>query len=144
MTASAAVPKLPASPRAPATRPGSPSTSTTNASTSEPTRWPPTWPTTPGVLTPAVRAGQCCSPPTNTLVAELNGRPRRPALGSDGWLPVTLGDGLTASVGIDHTRSNARWLRSGDRTWVKNGHRWIIRARRGGRFPDRVAVGRRS
>ena len=41
---------------------------------------------------------------------------------------VTLGDGLNASVGDwITTRSNARWLRSGDRTWVKNGHRWIIR-----------------
>ena len=68
--------------------------------------------------------------PTNTLVAELNGRARADRLsGQTAGRSVTLGDGLTASVGDwITTRSNARWLRSGDRTWVKNGHRWIIRA----------------
>ncbi|HRY10784.1 MAG TPA: MobF family relaxase, partial [Candidatus Nanopelagicales bacterium] len=69
--------------------------------------------------------------PTNTLVAELNERARADRVASDGekiGRTVALGDGLNASVGDwIATRSNARWLRSGDRTWVKNGHRWVIR-----------------
>ena len=69
--------------------------------------------------------------PTNALVAELNDRARTDRIASAGQRigpTVTLGDGLQASVGDwIATRSNARWLRSGDRTWVKNGHRWIIR-----------------
>ena len=71
-------------------------------------------------------------PPTNALVTELNERARADRLAatrSKVGRTVTLDDGLTASVGDwIATRSNARWLRSGDRTWVKNGHRWIIRA----------------
>ena len=70
--------------------------------------------------------------PTNALVTELNERARADRLAatrSKVGRTVTLDDGLTASVGDwIATRSNARWLRSGDRTWVKNGHRWIIRA----------------
>ena len=69
--------------------------------------------------------------PTNTLVADLNERARADRLASTRrqvGRTVTLGDGLNASAGDwITTRSNARWLRSGDRTWVKNGHRWIIR-----------------
>ena len=69
--------------------------------------------------------------PTNALVAELNDRARADRIASAGQRigpTITLGDGLEASVGDwIATRSNARWLRSGDRTWVKNGHRWIIR-----------------
>ena len=69
--------------------------------------------------------------PTNTLVADLNERARADRLASAParvGRTVALGDGLKASVGDwITTRSNARWLRSGDRTWVKNGHRWIIR-----------------
>ena len=69
--------------------------------------------------------------PTNALVAALNDRARADRIASAGQRigsTVTLGDGLEASVGDwIATRSNARWLRSGDRTWVKNGHRWIIR-----------------
>ena len=69
--------------------------------------------------------------PTNTLVADLNERARADRLASapaQVGRTVTLGDGLQASVGDwIATRSNARWLRSGDGTWVKNGHRWIIR-----------------
>ncbi len=69
--------------------------------------------------------------PTNTLVADLNERARADRLAStrrEVGRTVTLGDGLNASAGDwITTRRNARWLRSGDRTWVKNGHRWIIR-----------------
>ncbi|MGV0994221.1 MAG: MobF family relaxase [Mycobacterium sp.] len=69
--------------------------------------------------------------PTNKLVADLNERARADRLAStrrEVGRTVTLGDGLNASDGDwITTRSNARWLRSGDRTWVKNGHRWIIR-----------------
>ncbi|GJF18149.1 hypothetical protein NGTWS1803_06870 [Mycolicibacterium cyprinidarum] len=69
--------------------------------------------------------------PTNTLVSGLNERARADRLASTRrqvGRTVTLGDGLNASAGDwITTRSNARWLRSGDRTWVKNGHRWIIR-----------------
>ncbi len=69
--------------------------------------------------------------PTNALVAGLNERARADRIGATRDMigpTVTLGDGLEASAGDwVTTRSNARWLRSGDRTWVKNGHRWIIR-----------------
>ena len=71
--------------------------------------------------------------PTNPLVAELNERARADRLRlfptEQVGPTVTLGDKLTASAGDwITTRENARWLRTGDRTWVKNGHRWVIRA----------------
>lgn len=71
--------------------------------------------------------------PTNPLVAELNERARADRLrlfpAEQVGPTVTLGDKLTASAGDwITTRENARWLRTGDRTWVKNGHRWVIRA----------------
>ena len=71
--------------------------------------------------------------PTNPLVAELNERARADRLrlfpGEEIGPTVTLGDQLTASAGDwITTRENARWLRTGERTWVKNGHRWVIRA----------------
>ncbi|MGO9349428.1 MAG: MobF family relaxase [Mycobacterium sp.] len=76
--------------------------------------------------------------PTNPLVAELNERARLDRLAhttnhnSDpaSAATVTLADGLTASAGDwIATRKNARWLRTAQRgAWVKNGHRWIIRA----------------
>ncbi|WP_204806028.1 MobF family relaxase [Mycobacterium riyadhense] len=79
--------------------------------------------------------------PTNDLVAQLNERARidrlthtsTPASSSndkDSAATVTLADGLTASAGDwVATRKNARWLRTTTRgAWVKNGHRWIIRA----------------
>lgn len=71
--------------------------------------------------------------PTNPLVAELNERARALRLrlyrGEQIGPTVTLGDKLTASAGDwITTRENARWLRTGERTWVKNGHRWVIRA----------------
>jgi hypothetical protein len=68
--------------------------------------------------------------PTNELVAELNERARLDLLGPNPPRPsatITLGDGLAASAGdLITTRKNARWL--GRRTWVKNGHRWVIRS----------------
>ena len=73
--------------------------------------------------------------PTNDLVAELNQRARLDRLattiaGPGGSTTVTLGDGLTASTGDwITTRSNARWLGLRGGAWVKNGHRWVIRAR---------------
>lgn len=76
--------------------------------------------------------------PTNDLVAQLNERARldrltatpTPAGGADSAATVTLADGLTASAGDwVATRKNARWLRTTTHgAWVKNGHRWIIRA----------------
>lgn len=70
--------------------------------------------------------------PTNALVAELNDRARADRLRNSGRLPgrtVELGDGLLASAGDwITTRSNARWLPTGKRGWVKNGQRWIIQA----------------
>lgn len=80
--------------------------------------------------------------PTNDLVAQLNERARldrlthasTAAAGSSGGAQsaatVTLADGLTASAGDwVATRKNARWLRTTTHgAWVKNGHRWIIRA----------------
>ena len=72
--------------------------------------------------------------PTNDLVAELNERARLDRLastiaGPGGSTTVTLGDGLTASTGDwITTRSNARWLGLRGGAWVKNGHRWVIRA----------------
>lgn len=70
--------------------------------------------------------------PTNPLVAELNERARADRLrlfpAEQVGPTVTLGDTLTASAGDwITTRENARWLRTGERTWVKNGHRWVIR-----------------
>lgn len=71
--------------------------------------------------------------PTNELVAELNERARLDRLttnpAQESAVTVTLADGLTASAGDwITTRKNARWLRTTSRgTWVKNGHRWIIR-----------------
>ncbi|MGV0993780.1 MAG: MobF family relaxase [Mycobacterium sp.] len=70
--------------------------------------------------------------PTNALVAELNDRARADRLrtrGEETGATVELGDGLLASAGDwITTRSNARWLRTGECAWVKNGQRWIIRA----------------
>ena len=70
--------------------------------------------------------------PTNALVAELNDRARADRLRNSGRPPgrtVELGDGLLASAGDwITTRSNARWLPTGKRGWVKNGQRWIIQA----------------
>lgn len=70
--------------------------------------------------------------PTNALVAELNDRARGDRLrtsGQETGRSVELGDGLLASAGDwITTRSNARWLRTGERAWVKNGQRWIIHA----------------
>lgn len=79
--------------------------------------------------------------PTNELVAALNERARldrlthTPAASSPASNPqsaatVTLADGLTASAGDwIATRKNARWIRTSTHgAWVKNGHRWIIRA----------------
>ncbi|WP_196761611.1 hypothetical protein, partial [Mycobacterium avium] len=70
--------------------------------------------------------------------AQLNERARldrltatpTPAGGADSAATVTLADGLTASAGDwVATRKNARWLRTTTHgAWVKNGHRWIIRA----------------
>ena len=75
--------------------------------------------------------------PTNDLVAQLNERARLDRLAHTttttatpaSAATVTLADGLTASAGDwIATRKNARWLRTTQRgTWVKNGHRWIIR-----------------
>ncbi|MCV7235988.1 MobF family relaxase [Mycobacterium branderi] len=71
--------------------------------------------------------------PTNELVAELNERARLDRLTANpqaaSAATVTLADGLAASAGDwIITRKNARWLRATGRgTWVKNGHRWIIR-----------------
>jgi conjugative relaxase-like TrwC/TraI family protein len=71
--------------------------------------------------------------PTNPLVAELNERARldRLAQATDTMssATVTLADGLTASAGDwIATRKNARWLvMQSNGSWVKNGHRWIIR-----------------
>lgn len=80
--------------------------------------------------------------PTNDLVAQLNERARLDRLTHTPTIPasppndpqsaatVTLADGLTASAGDwIATRKNARWLRTTTHgAWVKNGHRWIIRA----------------
>ncbi|MEE6140594.1 MobF family relaxase [Mycobacterium sp. 050128] len=80
--------------------------------------------------------------PTNALVAQLNERarldrlthtPSAPSNASNNEqaaITVTLADGLTASAGDwVATRKNARWLRTTTHgAWVKNGHRWIIRA----------------
>ncbi|OBH30402.1 MobF family relaxase [Mycobacterium sp. E1319] len=76
--------------------------------------------------------------PTNDLVAQLNERARldrltatpNPSGGPDSAATVTLADGLTASAGDwVATRKNARWLRTTTHgAWVKNGHRWVIRA----------------
>jgi len=72
--------------------------------------------------------------PTNALVAELNERARLDRLAATtdttaSAATVTLADGLTASAGDwIATRKNARWLVSNsDGSWVKNGHRWVIR-----------------
>lgn len=71
--------------------------------------------------------------PTSELVAELNEWARLDRLTTNPQVAsaatVTLGDGLAASAGDwITTRKNARWLRATGRgTWVKNGHRWIIR-----------------
>ena len=80
--------------------------------------------------------------PTNDLVAELNERARLDRLATTvaapgGSTTVTLGDGLTASIGDwITTRSNARWLGLSGGAWVKNGHRWVIRARARRRIVD--------
>ncbi|CQD25069.1 exonuclease V subunit alpha [Mycolicibacterium conceptionense] len=70
--------------------------------------------------------------PTNDLVAELNERARLDRLRSANAKPsrtVTLADGLTASAGDwIITRKNARWLRLPNGAWIKNGHRYEIRA----------------
>ncbi|WP_431236076.1 MobF family relaxase (plasmid) [Mycolicibacterium psychrotolerans] len=67
--------------------------------------------------------------PTNELVATLNERARLDRLRTAGQASgeVRLADDLLASAGdIIKTRSNARWLRSADGTWVRNGNRWRI------------------
>lgn len=80
--------------------------------------------------------------PTNALVAQLNERARLDRLShaaarspnslgeKHSAATVTLADGLTASAGDwIATRKNARWLRTTTHgAWVKNGHRWVIRA----------------
>jgi ATP-dependent exoDNAse (exonuclease V) alpha subunit len=71
--------------------------------------------------------------PTIELTTQLNQRARLDRLTHDdrqaSAASVTLGDGLTASVGDwITTRKNARWLRPTRRgnRYVKNGHRWIV------------------
>lgn len=67
--------------------------------------------------------------PTNDLVVTLNQRARLDRLRTAGQASaeVRLADDLLASAGdIITTRSNARWLRSADGTWVRNGNRWRI------------------
>jgi conjugative relaxase-like TrwC/TraI family protein len=67
--------------------------------------------------------------PTNDLVATLNQRARLDRLrtAARASAEVRLADDLLASAGdIITTRSNARWLRSTDGTWVRNGNRWRI------------------
>jgi len=69
--------------------------------------------------------------PTNELVAELNERARLDRLRTEKSpsATVTLSDGLTASAGDwIITRQNARGLRMRNGTWVKNGHRWVIKS----------------
>jgi TrwC relaxase/AAA domain len=70
--------------------------------------------------------------PTNEITRQLNERAHVHVerLTQTGGATVSLGDGLTASVGDwVTTRKNARWLRDTRRgKWVKNGHRWVIRA----------------
>lgn len=76
--------------------------------------------------------------PTNELVAQLNERARLDRLTAtsaaasppSASATVTLADGLTASAGDTiATRKNARWIPTTSRGgWVKNGHRWTIRA----------------
>ncbi|GJJ24009.1 MobF family relaxase [Mycolicibacterium mageritense] len=68
--------------------------------------------------------------PTNELVAELNERARLDRLRTEKTpsATVTLSDGLTASAGDwIITRRNARGLRLRNGSWVKNGHRWVIK-----------------
>ncbi|QZH69604.1 MobF family relaxase [Mycolicibacterium farcinogenes] len=69
--------------------------------------------------------------PTNDLVAQLNERARLDRLRTSPKpsATVTLSDGLTASAGDwIITRKNARGLRMRNGTWVKNGHRWVIKS----------------
>lgn len=70
--------------------------------------------------------------PTNEMTAQLNERARLDRLRAAGTKTsrtVTLSDGLTASAGDwIITRKNARGLRMRNGTWVKNGHRWVIKS----------------
>jgi ATP-dependent exoDNAse (exonuclease V) alpha subunit len=69
--------------------------------------------------------------PTNALVAGLNERARLDRLRTSPKpsATVTLSDGLTASAGDwIVTCQNARRLRLRNGSWVKNGHRWVIKS----------------
>lgn len=69
--------------------------------------------------------------PTNEMTTQLNERARLDRLRTEKSpsATVTLSDGLTASAGDwIITRQNSRGLRLRNGTWVKNGHRWVIKS----------------
>lgn len=69
--------------------------------------------------------------PTNAVVNDLNARARLDRISADGQQSVgpeaVLADQLAASAGdIIRTRRNARWLRMGDKDFVRNGYRYTV------------------